>query len=99
MKPAVLIGSFLREEGVLQVLRQLPQRHEARRVHFQFLAFVLILSVLHLNAHLNTTVVPMRSACEKEVFGKCYGSCPKGMKPAVLIGSFLREEGVLQVLR
>jgi len=49
-----------------------------------------LLSVLHLDAqmHLNATEVSKASDCDQELFGKCYGSCPSGMKPAAFIGSF-----------
>jgi len=49
-----------------------------------------LMSVLHLDAqmNLNATEVSMASDCDKQVLGKCYGSCPIGMKPAAFIGSF-----------
>jgi len=48
------------------------------------------LSVLHLDGqmNLNATEVAMESKCDMEVLGRCYGSCPRGMKSAALIGSF-----------
>jgi len=47
-----------------------------------------------LHMHMNTseaevaTEVAMSSDCDMEVLGRCYGSCPSGMKPAAFIGSF-----------
>jgi len=48
------------------------------------------LGLLHMDGqmHLNATEVAMSSKCDMEVLGKCYGSCPRGMKKAALIGSF-----------
>lgn len=36
----------------------------------------------------NSSEVAASSNCEMEVFGRCYGSCPSGMKPMALIGGF-----------
>jgi len=42
--------------------------------------------LLHFNA--SELAVQAESDCDIQMFGKCYGNCPTGMKPAALIGSF-----------
>ena len=50
-----------------------------------------LLSVLQLDhqMHLNATEVSMQSECDMEFLGKCYGSCPAGMKSAAFVGQLL----------
>lgn len=43
----------------------------------------------HLNLNMSTQNLGAFSNCDMQVFGKCYGSCPAGMKPMSLIGGIL----------
>lgn len=47
-----------------------------------------LLSTMSLDGNLNLSSPVASSNCEMKVLGKCYGSCPAGMKPMALIGSF-----------
>jgi len=45
-----------------------------------------------LDQHLNFTsahAIGMASNCDMEVFGRCYGACPSGMKPMAIVGGLI----------
>jgi len=46
------------------------------------------LNLLDIHGHLNATEVSKASDCDMQVFGKCYGGCPGGTKPVMLVGKF-----------
>jgi len=58
--------------------KKMAMRDELSRIHLD--------KLLHVNS--TELALSASSDCEMDILGVCYGSCPMGMKPMTLVGSF-----------